>query len=72
MSQRFLSPADVSSRYSPLLSPTKLERLRRSGSGPRFRKCGGRVYYTAEDIERYLSSILHGTSDDPAPRSGHE
>ena len=66
MSNRYLSPSAVSDRYKPVLTLTRLERLRRAGAGPRWRKVGGRIYYTIEDVERYLNAVLRTTDDDPA------
>jgi hypothetical protein len=46
------------------LSPRTLEKHRTYGTGPVYRKLGGRVVYTIDDLERWSEQgIRHSTSD---------
>lgn len=35
-------------------SPRALQRLRQEGTGPKFYRAGGRVLYTAEDLDAWV------------------
>lgn len=35
-------------------SPRALQRLRQEGTGPRFYRAGGRILYTAEDLDAWV------------------
>ncbi|WP_297322883.1 helix-turn-helix domain-containing protein [uncultured Bartonella sp.] len=43
------------------LSPRTLEKFRRTGEGPLFRKLGGRVVYAVEDIDVWAEKSVVGT-----------
>jgi predicted DNA-binding transcriptional regulator AlpA len=47
-----------------LLSPRTLERLRLSGTGPRYCKLGRRVAYREADLEAWITSrVVQSTSE---------
>jgi len=50
------------------LSPRTLEKYRRTGEGPIFRRFGGRVIYALDDIEAWANRSIHmSISDDMRP-----
>ena len=51
------------------LRPSTLERWRSSGSGPPYRKFGGRVVYTLEDLEAFADAGLRTSTSSPDGRS---
>ena len=51
ISPRYLRTAEAARYLS--LSPRTLEKHRTYGTGPAYRKIGGRVVYRLEDIEAY-------------------
>lgn len=52
---KFLSPADVVSRYANKLSIGTLANWRCQGVGPRFVKIGGKIFYPLPDLEKWES-----------------
>lgn len=65
-------PAETSSRYVRTheaarllsLSARTLEKYRCHGTGPTFRKLGGRVVYAIADLEAWANQLAcHSTSD---------
>ncbi|GJE45875.1 helix-turn-helix transcriptional regulator [Methylobacterium soli] len=53
MSRKFLTPAQLSARWSNTISPRTLANWRSVGKGPRFTKIGGRVVYEESEIEKW-------------------
>jgi predicted DNA-binding transcriptional regulator AlpA len=47
------------------LSPRTLEKYRCHGSGPTFRKLGGRVVYAIDDIEAWAEQAACSSTSDP-------
>lgn len=47
------------------LSPRTLEKYRCHGSGPTFRKLGGRVVYAVEDLEAWADQAACRSTSDP-------
>ncbi len=50
------------------LSPRTLEKHRTYGTGPSYRKIGGRVVYAIEDIRAWADIGLRQSTSDPAAR----
>lgn len=48
------------------LSPRTLERMRLTGSGPRYTKAGRRVIYSRNAIEEWLNSRTYRSTSDAA------
>jgi hypothetical protein len=46
------------------ISPRQLESLRLRGGGPRFRKLGRRVYYTAADLAAWIDAAARANTAD--------
>lgn len=44
-----------------------LSQWRWLGRGPRYRKVGGRVLYTENDLQEYLSGAVRTSTSDPGP-----
>ncbi len=57
------------------LSPRTLEKYRCHGSGPTFRKLGGRVVYAIDDVEAWADQASCRSTSDPryveARAAGH-
>lgn len=57
------------------LSPRTLEKYRCHGSGPTFRKLGGRVVYAVDDLEAWADQAACRSTSDPryveARAAGH-
>jgi predicted DNA-binding transcriptional regulator AlpA len=57
------------------LSPRTLEKYRCHGSGPTFRKLGGRVVYAIDDLEAWADQAACRSTSDPryvaARAAGH-
>jgi len=49
------------------LKPATLSQWRWQGRGPRYRKVGGRVIYTDEDLESFLADAARTSTSDPGP-----
>lgn len=67
MTSPFLTTREAA-RYLRL-QPTTLERWRSRGSGPRYRKYGGRVVYTREDLEAFANAGLRCSTSEQVPAS---
>ena len=50
------------------LSGRTLEKHRCTGTGPVFRKCGGRVVYAIEDLEAWAAERARNSTSDPGPK----
>ncbi|MGE0724471.1 MAG: helix-turn-helix transcriptional regulator [Alphaproteobacteria bacterium] len=65
--------ADISTRYVRTpeaarllgISPRTLEKYRCHGSGPTFRKLGGRVVYATDDLEAWADQSACRSTSDP-------
>jgi hypothetical protein len=65
--------APVATRYVPTheaasllgISPRTLEKYRCHGSGPTFRKLGGRVVYSIDDLEVWADQAACRSTSDP-------
>ena len=67
--RKLLNTAEAAERVC--LSERTLERLRVSGGGPRFKKLGRWVRYTAADLEAWIESRTRSsTSDDGDGEAG--
>lgn len=66
---RFLRTPDAAIYVG--LSPRTLEKLRTYGTGPSFRKLGGRVVYTLEDLDRWADQGLRRSTCDPDTGTVH-
>ncbi len=57
------------------ISPRTLEKYRCHGSGPTFRKLGGRVVYAVDDLEAWADQAACSSTSDPryveARAAGH-
>jgi predicted DNA-binding transcriptional regulator AlpA len=51
------------------LSGRTLEKHRCTGTGPVFRKLGGRVVYAIEDLEAWAAERARNSTSDPGPKS---
>lgn len=66
-------PAQITTRYVPTheaahllgISPRTLEKYRCHGSGPTFRKLGGSVVYSIEDLEAWADQAACRSTSDP-------
>lgn len=75
---RFLRTPDAAAYLS--LSPRTLEKHRTYGTGPAYRKLGGRVVYSVEDLDawaaigtrRSTSDLGAGTVHPAMPRAAHD
>ena len=47
------------------ISPRTLEKYRCHGSGPTFRKLGGRVVYAVDDLEAWADKAACNSTSDP-------
>lgn len=54
------------------LSPRTLEKWRVTGKGPKFRKMGGAVRYTSEDLRQWAERAVRSSTSDSAPPGEHE
>lgn len=50
------------------LSGRTLEKHRCTGTGPVFRKLGGRVVYAVEDLEAWAAARARNSTSDPDPK----
>lgn len=50
------------------LSGRTLEKHRCTGTGPLFRKLGGRVVYAIEDLEAWAAARTRNSTSDPGPQ----
>jgi predicted DNA-binding transcriptional regulator AlpA len=50
------------------LSGRTLEKHRCTGTGPVYRKLGGRVVYAIEDLEAWAAERAHNSTSDPGPQ----
>jgi len=50
------------------ISPRTLEKYRYHGSGPTFRKLGGRVVYAIDDLEAWADQAACSSTSDPRCR----
>lgn len=50
------------------LSGRTLEKHRCTGTGPVFRKLGGRVVYAIEDLEAWAAARARSSTSDPGPK----
>jgi predicted DNA-binding transcriptional regulator AlpA len=65
--------AKFATRYVPTheaaqflaISPRTLEKYRCHGSGPTFRKLGGRVVYAVEDLQAWVDDAACRSTSDP-------
>lgn len=64
--QRFLRTPEAARLLG--LSPRTLEKHRTYGTGPRYRKLGGRVVYAIEDIRSWADIGLRQSTNDPNAR----
>ena len=48
------------------ISPRTLEKYRCHGSGPTFRKLGGRVVYAVDDLEAWADKAACNSTSDPS------
>lgn len=53
MNASYLTPAQVSERYSSQISVRTLANWRYLGTGPKFMKLGGRVVYSQRELEAW-------------------
>jgi hypothetical protein len=60
---RYLTEKQLESEYHPLFRAKTLQGWRLLGKGPRFVKVGGRVFYSRDEIERYLQQNVVETAD---------
>jgi hypothetical protein len=51
------------------LSGRTLEKHRCTGTGPVFRKLGGRVVYAIDDLEAWAAERARNSTSDPGPRA---
>lgn len=51
------------------LSGRTLEKHRCTGTGPVFRKLGGRVVYAIEDLETWAAERTRNSTSDPGPQA---
>ena len=59
-SARFLTPAELSSRYQENIKVRTLANWRSQGDGPVFVKVGGKVMYRIEDVVAWESDRTTG------------
>lgn len=52
------------------MRPSTMERWRSSALGPRYRKFGGRVVYTQEDLEAFANAGLRSSTSDQTEQCG--
>ncbi len=69
VSPRFLRTIDAA-RYLGL-SPRTLEKHRTYGTGPTYRKLGGRVVYAVEDLQGWADLGLRMSTSDPGHGEVH-
>lgn len=65
--ERFLRTPEVARLLG--LSPRTLEKHRTYGTGPRYRKLGGRVVYAMEDVRAWADIGLRESTHDPNART---
>ena len=63
---RFLRTHDAAAFLG--LSGRTLEKHRCTGTGPVFRKLGGRVVYAIEDLEAWAADRRRNSTSDPGPQ----
>jgi len=61
--QRFLTTPEAARFLS--LSGRTLEKHRTYGTGPKYRKVGGRVIYALEDLQAWADRGLRSSTSDP-------
>lgn len=64
--ERFLRTPEVARLLG--LSPRTLEKHRTYGTGPRYRKLGGRVVYAFDDVRAWADVGLRESTHDPNAR----
>lgn len=64
---RFLRTHDAATFLG--LSGRTLEKHRCTGTGPIFRKLGGRVVYAIDDLEAWAAERARNSTTDPGPQS---
>jgi predicted DNA-binding transcriptional regulator AlpA len=65
----FLRTPDAARRVG--LSPRTLEKHRRFGTGPEYRKLGGRVLYTLEELDAWVDLGRRSSTSDPGTGTVH-
>ena len=65
LSQRYVRTNEAAAFLS--LSGRTLEKHRCTGTGPVFRKLGGRVVYAIEDLEAWATEHARNSTSDPKP-----
>ena len=63
---RFLRTKEAAEFLS--LSARTLEKHRTYGTGPAYRKLGGRVVYAIDDLETWAAERARNSTSDPGPR----
>jgi hypothetical protein len=63
MDREYLNTDETAKRLR--LSPRTLEKWRVTGSGPTFVKCGRRVVYRADDVDRWAEARRRHSTNDP-------
>lgn len=66
---RFLRTPDAAAYLS--LSPRTLEKHRTYGTGPAYRKLGGRVVYSVEDLDAWAAIGTRRSTSDPGVGTVH-
>jgi len=66
---RFLCTSDAASYLG--LSPRTLEKHRTYGTGPNYRKLGGRVVYALEDLQGWADLATRMSTSDPGRGGVH-
>jgi predicted DNA-binding transcriptional regulator AlpA len=64
---RFLRTHDAATLLG--LSGRTLEKHRCTGTGPIFRKLGGRVVYAIDDLEAWAAERARNSTSDPGPQA---
>jgi len=67
--ERYLRTPDAA-RYLGL-SPRTLEKHRTFGTGPLYRKLGGRVVYRQEDLKNWAEQGVRSSTSDPGKHTVH-
>jgi predicted DNA-binding transcriptional regulator AlpA len=67
--ERYLRTPDAA-RYLGL-SPRTLEKHRTFGTGPLYRKLGGRVVYRQEDLKNWAEQGVRSSTSDPGEHTVH-
>ena len=67
--ERYLRTAEAARYLS--LSPRTLEKHRTFGTGPAYRKLGGRVVYAPEDLQEWAERGRRSSTSDPGTATVH-